>query len=89
MNLIQGCEVGQRIVQSLILEKMNFVFMFCFADEFMDFYSALGLYYKVRCLLELGNDEIVTKKELNHKEILAELKTKVKVGDNWDLFIIE
>lgn len=89
MTLVEGCELGRRIIQSLILENIEFLFVFCFADDNIDLYGSLALYYKIRCLMELGNDEVVYKKEMPYKDILNEIQSKVKIGCSWDILISE
>ena len=85
MNLLESCDSLKRFVQKLILEKINFLFIFGFTGGMFDPFCALGLYHKISLLIGLNNkEEKVQREELDAIGILDNFEKKgIKFDNSW------
>lgn len=90
MEELYGCEGLRRMAQKFVLEKVNFVFVFAFAEEGFDPLCGLALYEKISFVLKLKeNENKVEKKEIGKDKILEEIEKNYKVDPVWRTYLIE
>ncbi len=87
MTLVESCDSLKRVVQKLILEKIQFLFIFGFADALFDPFCGMALYKKISLILGLSDkDEKVSKLELDNISILENFeKQGVKIDKYWKI----
>lgn len=87
MNLLENCDSLKRVVQKLILEKINFLLIFGFYGGMFDPFCGLGLYNKISLLIGLKDmDEKVEREELDNIGILNNFEKKgIKIDNSWKI----
>ena len=87
MSLLESCDSLKRFVQKLILEKINFLFIFGFSGGMFDPFCGLELYNKVSVLIGLKDkEENVEKEELDNIGILKKIEKKgIKIDNSWKI----
>jgi len=91
LSLVEGSNSSLQLTQKLILEKINFVFIFNFSNSILDPLSGLALFKKILFLFKLSDkDENVEKSEINALEALNKIeKENIKVSPGWKILLIE
>ena len=87
MSLLESCDSLKRIIQKLILEKIQFLLIFGFADTMFDPFCGMGLFKKISLILGLSDkDEKVTKVEMDNISILEHFeKQGIKIDKYWKI----
>jgi len=91
LSLISCSNSSLQLTQKLILEKINFVFIFNFSNDILDPLSGFALYKKILFLFKLSDkDENVEKNEMNALDALIKIeKENVKISPGWKILLIE
>ncbi len=91
LSLVDGSSSSLQLTQKLILEKINFVFIFNFSNSILDPLSGLALFKKILFLFKLSDkDENVEKSEMNALEALNKIeKENIKISPGWKILLIE
>ncbi len=91
LSLIDVSNSALHLTQKLILEKINFAFIFNFSNSILDPFSGLALFKKIIYLLKLSDkDENVEKSEMNALEALNKIeKENIKISPGWKILLIE
>ena len=89
LGLVEISESEQKILQKMILDKINFIFIFTFSDDVFDPFTGLALFYKISFLLGFSDkDEKVLKKEINLIDYLGEIeKNGLKIEPSWKILL--
>ena len=90
LGLVEISESEQKILQKMILDKIDFIFIFTFRDDIFDPFTGLALFYKIAFILGLNEkDEKVIKKQINALNELNEIeKIGLKIDSSWKILLL-
>ena len=74
----------------MILDKIDFIFLFTFSDDIFDPFTGLALFNKISFILGLNNkDEKVMKKQIDALNQLNEIeKNGLKIDSSWKILLM-
>jgi len=82
--------IAKHLVKFLTKKNVNFIYLFAYSSELFDPIAALAVFYKLKLVLGLSNENVVIPKNgHNLNEFLDKIEKNYKFEQTWKLFLNE